>query len=438
MIAPPFLSLYDPAERTEGSIDPLGMMGTYERLAERIYPWITVRMARPRFLTAMVVGAHVCEGFAEDTAADNVTPAWLVFEWHVVEAFCRADLRRYPGRLKAEAALRRNQHLSAATYLKTPKVFGYTGIYRRLARGLQILDDDFYLDEGGYELLRAWEKDQRLDGFVDGRSGTGAKLLATLRKSVRRGMEKASVDQTNGWAIWAELTRLLQADRPGRRECEWISQRLSRTDLLSNREDGEAQEMRREILAHLERHGAVDRQAEPSFFRTLFSKVSPALRERLECINAYEGLGRTVDDAFRYVLHLSAVKQGQPVSEGEFASDSQAKALAGRLQGHVDALEAHFTELDWLQLVEGHVRRYRDVQRPEELYRCVLEHHEDAQRRKPPDGKRPWFERLPDGIVVRPMYQQQHHLPPAFDDTYVFDYRTGTASSFLRDLGRVT
>ena len=37
-LAPPFLSLYDPAERTEGSIDPLGMMGTYERLAERIYP----------------------------------------------------------------------------------------------------------------------------------------------------------------------------------------------------------------------------------------------------------------------------------------------------------------------------------------------------------------------------------------------------------------
>ena len=40
---PPLLSLYDPAERAEGSIDPLGMVGTYERLAERIYPWITVR-----------------------------------------------------------------------------------------------------------------------------------------------------------------------------------------------------------------------------------------------------------------------------------------------------------------------------------------------------------------------------------------------------------
>lgn len=55
MIAPPFLSLYDPAERTEGSIDPLGMMGTYERLAERIYPWITVRGASTESVQAWPV-----------------------------------------------------------------------------------------------------------------------------------------------------------------------------------------------------------------------------------------------------------------------------------------------------------------------------------------------------------------------------------------------
>lgn len=435
-ITPPLLSLYDPAERTEGSIDPLGMMGTYERLAERIYPWITVRMARPRFLTAIAVAAHVCEGFAEDLAVDDVSPAWLVLEWHVAEAFAREQLGRYPGRLKAEAALRRNQHLSNATYLKTPKVFGYTGVYRRLARGLEILDEAFYLEEGGIELMRAWERDLGMTGFVDGQHGSGASLRDVLRKAVRRGMEKAAVDQPAGWAMWSDLTRLLRPDHAGKREKDWIAQRLLRTDLRSNPEDDQALEMRRELLGLLEAHGApVERNREPGFFRSTMRKASDGLRQRLACIDAYEGLGRTLDDAFRYILHLSTAKNGQAVTELEFAQDADARELASRVQRQVATLEAQFTETDWMLAVQGHLQRYRDVTSAAELFRSVLEHHQEAQRRKPPDGKRAWVEPVDGGAMVRPMYW--HPAPPAFSNAYVYDYRTGTASSFLRDLGRL-
>ncbi|MDP6777906.1 MAG: hypothetical protein QGI83_14195 [Candidatus Latescibacteria bacterium] len=434
--SPPLLSLYDPAERTEGSIDPLGLMSTYERLAERIYPWMTVRMARPRFLTAMVVGAHVCQGFAEELAADDVSPAWLVFEWHIVEGFARSGLQNYPGSRKSRVAVQRNQHLSKDNYLKTPKVFGYSGVYRRLARGLEILDDNFHLDEGGLELLSAWEKDQRLSGFITGQTGPGAKLLESLRRAVRKGMAKGAVDQPPRSAMWEELMRLLSPDRMGSREKQCISHRLLRTDLRGNPEDLQAQEMRCELFGYLEDHGVVvDRKTEPAFFRRVIRKASRPLRERLERIDAYEGLGRTIEDAFRLILHMSTDKDGRAVSDTEFAQERHARTLATNLHRQVETLEKNFTDSDWLREMQSHLLRYRGLKHPTELYRAVLEHHQEVQREKPPDGKRAWFEPTGEGAMVRPMYRSPD--PPPFDDSYVYDYRTGTASTFLRDLGRI-
>jgi hypothetical protein len=42
-------------------------------------------MRRPRFLTALAVGAFICGEYGSDTvAADGVTAQYLVFEWWVV------------------------------------------------------------------------------------------------------------------------------------------------------------------------------------------------------------------------------------------------------------------------------------------------------------------------------------------------------------------
>src|SRR3954468_12327 len=75
MLRAPFSSEFDPSEEAEGSIDPLGLQPGYDRLADRLLPAVTVRMGHPRFLTAMALGACVCEGWDIDaTAADNITP----------------------------------------------------------------------------------------------------------------------------------------------------------------------------------------------------------------------------------------------------------------------------------------------------------------------------------------------------------------------------
>ena len=66
----------------------------------------------------------------------------------------------------------------------------------------------------------------------------------------------------------------------------------------------------------------------------------------------------------------------------------------------------------------------------------LLEHHLEVQRHKPPDGKNPWFEMLPDGsAVIRAAYRRPEAPEPT--EEYVHAYRTGALLSFARDLGMV-
>src|SRR5258705_10984439 len=93
MLRAPFSSEFDPSEESEGSIDPLGLLPGYERLADRLLPAVTVRMGHPRFVTAIAVGARLWDDWDDDeVAADGITPPWLVWEWFVVEAFVRTEI----------------------------------------------------------------------------------------------------------------------------------------------------------------------------------------------------------------------------------------------------------------------------------------------------------------------------------------------------------
>ena len=115
-LQPPVLSLPDPRESAEGSIDPLGLQTTYEHLAERIYPSMTVRMSRPRFLTAIAAVARVCEGLENETAADGITPAWLVCEWYMVE-----------GLVRRQADVPKDQWWGISGSMKVRQTLGSTG-----------------------------------------------------------------------------------------------------------------------------------------------------------------------------------------------------------------------------------------------------------------------------------------------------------------------
>src|SRR5690606_39537802 len=85
----------------------------------------------------------------EAGAVDGVVARYQVCEWHVVEGVVRIAekldqrdaIRGVPGQMKARAAMHRNVPLAAATYLKVPSVFGFHGVYRRLADAVGVLDE---------------------------------------------------------------------------------------------------------------------------------------------------------------------------------------------------------------------------------------------------------------------------------------------------------
>ena len=150
----PFLTLPDPVTAGEGALDPLGLSTTSERLADQVLPGLRARMSRPRFLTAVAVSAAVCEGLEDRIASDNVTPAYIVFEWLLVEGFVRASEKEHtkgtPGTLKAQAVKESGEPMCAKAYLRMPNIFGFDGVYKPLARHLGIVDDDLRLSDNGY------------------------------------------------------------------------------------------------------------------------------------------------------------------------------------------------------------------------------------------------------------------------------------------------
>ena len=436
-IAAPFLSLFDSGASAEGSIDPLSLASTYDNLANRLLPHLTVRMQRPRFVTAIAVGALVCDSLHDEISADGRTPSWLVFEWHIIEALMRGqqdqqgnDIWGIPGSQKVTRALRFGRRLGADAYLKTPTVFGFTGVYLRLARGLQVVDDGMRLDEAGYVLLKEWEQEQGLEGFRTGTTGLGAELRNACTTAVADAMAKGHTCRSPSWEHWRALFTHLRPDTPGPKECALLAERL-----LHPQTDAETAAVSEEFLRAIGNQGkAITRQQEAGLFRRLIPKASPELSRRLDLVDAYEAVTRPLTDAFALLRYLSTQAGCTPIRDGEFAKASLAQRIVQQLPPALDRVEELFVGDPLWQDMALLISRYRHLTTPNQLFEELVRHHEDSQRAKPPEGKRPWIERL-NGVAVRPQYAQDDE--PEGGDTYVHEYRTPSACQFLQDLGRL-
>jgi hypothetical protein len=73
-----------------------------------------------------------------------------------------------PRKLPRVLILRERVPMGASRYLKTPKVFGFHGVYRRLATHLGLVDDELTLNEYGRRLARIWATEQGYPDLVDG------------------------------------------------------------------------------------------------------------------------------------------------------------------------------------------------------------------------------------------------------------------------------
>jgi len=424
----PSLTRADPSEIGEGTLDPLGLASLADLLADEIAPEVTARMRRVRFVTAMAASAVVTQGLEDHARTEGAPTPSIAFEWYVVSALGRSgDLppratAATPGIQKARAALVARRPLDASTYLKAPGVFGFHGVYKRLARAMRVVDDDLTLAEQGDLLVRVWEREEMLDGFSALTAGTeGGNFARLLHDNVRRALEGGVAAVPTGSYVWGWLARTLRPDLPGAEERELLHAWLG----------SEEYPVRREVVGHLD---ALDRDAgsEEAVLGWMRARAGRDLRPRIDAIAAYERVARLLLDAFDELRHLSTARGLDPVpftTAGatdllQTAADELPDAIA-HAHEHVDPLAA--------DRLERSVGDFAEPRSGDELARLLLEHHASVQAAKPP-GKRSWFEVTDDGFVVRPISTFRLVEPPGERSDYVHPYRITALRSLLADV----
>jgi hypothetical protein len=428
----PFLTLPDPLVSGEGALDPLGLAMVGDRLADQILPGLRARMSRPRFLTAMAVSAAVCDGMEERLAADGITPDYLVFEWLVVEAFVREGDRertlRTPGTQKAQDVRGSGERMSARTYLKAATVFGFHGIYKPLARHLGIVDDELRLSARGYELLKIWQTERGLEGFLDSAAGDGPgrSIRQTLRSAVEDGLAAGYTSRSGGWQGWSVLARHLQPADAGPNEAAYLLRVLRDPEAAPR---GEVFELLREVGT------GSDASEQELAQNLLMPKASRELAARLKAIVAYEQVCGALEEGFDWIRYLSTHSRDRPIGADAFANDGRGSELAAELPSKIAAAEQALSvaPLHVQQMLAQLGNAFDGVRDAQGLFEAILARHQDVQQAKPPEGKRSWFDRDATGATfVRVPYRVTER--PAREHVWNRPYRISAALSFLDDL----
>lgn len=427
----PALTEPDPEIAGEGSLDPLGLAQIADRLAEHLVPGVRARMRRVRFVTASALGAAACDALFDLPPFDGVSSPSICFEWLVLEAFARRnsqdsalDSSGVPGSSKVRAVLAQTRRLTARNYLKSPNVFGFTGVYLPLARSLELLDEDRRPAANITDLTMAWELDQDLHGFTDRVPSTpGGQLRNRIRDEVSHALLQGHCATEAGSPLWGRLSKHLHPLQPGPRE-----KTVLRTGLTSAREP-----MRGELAPAV---GALPDLAEPELIAKLAAgKPSAELKRRLEAALAYERVSWILDAAFRQLRYTSTVLGMKPLTPTMLAGDPVLAALVVDLPGAVRQSAEKLERLD-VGLLAMHLERLGRFEQPmsvPDFVEVLLAHHQTNQARKLPNGKRPWFEELGAGWVVRSLYREPQPVDPDVPK-FIHPYRLVALQQFMRDL----
>jgi hypothetical protein len=427
----PLLTEKDDVESSEGGIDPLGTEPLADALAVKLAPGVRERQRHPRFLTAMAVSLEVCRDFDEETlATDGISAPWMVFEWYVVEGLVRStDARErlgVPGSQKAARARADGVPLSARRYLKTPTVFGFDGVYRQLARTLGI-EDNGRLGEAGFELLSVWAVEEGLPGFAGSGDGPGQAVRSQLKDAVRAGLELGSTARGGGWSGWEFFQKHLSPYGAKPREARFIAR------ALVNDPKGFRRDVIESLIAAKGLRVWEATGSEREFHRVLRVAAREELRDLLDAIEGFESFSRLCQDAFQDCLCEMTRRGGKKTSLASLAAIASVRLASKRIPesfGEVMMqLEPVGENVRFGETFAGIAERGSVAEWVERL----LEHHRKTQRRKPPNGKSPWFERFDDGsLIIRPDYRTEE--PGTHDNGYVHLYRTSSLWQFARDL----
>ncbi len=421
----PELSEYDPPVAGEGSIDPMGLAAISDRLADRLVPGLRARMLRVRFVTAMAVGSIACETLADELPADGVTTPAIAFEWLTIEGFARRlppnqMPQGVPGSLKARTVVNRKERLSARTYLKGPSVFGFNGVYKPFAVDARVVGPELEPGPRCAELVRAWEEDQGFQGFTDAVPNTdGGRLRGTIRDQVRDALRAGRCSTNPSSWVFGHLASALHPDHAEHRE-----RHVLRTLVTDDEHDTRA-----ELARHLMTVEGDLTEAET--LALIRPSRSTALGAIVDAVVAYEEFAARVDAVFRTLVAVSHSMGAQPLTPTHVEKHELIVRCARELPSHYKLAVERMAAIDASGGVEGILGEFAIPRSPADLVELAFEHHASVQAQKPPNGKRPWFEPVRQGWVVRSPYSKPDL--PQLGPWFVHPVRVAPLRRFLGD-----
>lgn len=390
----PTLTTVDPPVAGEGSLDPLGTGALADRIADQLVPGVRARMGRVRFLTAMAVGSIVADEVGELLIVDGRATPPLAFEWLLLEGYVRRALTLptgIPGTTKAKGIRSSGGRLGASTYLKAPGVFGFHGVYKPLATGIELLTGALLPSARAADLVGVWEKEQDLPGFLNGATGSsGRKLKDRLVTAVRAAVAAGECVEPDRSSIWRELPHRLLPENPGAGEArlirKWLSDHPVRGELV------------RLILP-------LELAPEVEVLTRVQAEASPELSIRIRAALAYERLTSHLDVAFQALLWRSSQLGSSPLTPVMAAELDSVVESSGEIPDRYEEAFDALSALDLAVSLEMQLGVFAERMAPAQLAEVLLQHHNRIQAGKVPHGKRPWFEPHGAGYVVRTRYR---------------------------------
>jgi hypothetical protein len=408
-------------------------MGLYmiaDQLATKLVPAVRERMQRIRFLTPMTVGALVTEDLQPNDRNPHVLP-YLVWEWLVVEAIVRStegdsELWGLPGSYVVRKSVDEYGYVDERSYLKTARVFGFHGVYKRLAIHLGLVDTHLrFRAPHGEELVHEWSRDRGL-----GRFDSDHPLFQKWRKAVESSLRESPVRTRPSphWKKddWQELADAFVPHRFRQREKKCFTRLLHATG--DDRLGALSQ-----IWNLLEQFDGQD--FDERWFHHQLHATAPEYGVVLDAIAAYESFCRSLTDAFDIIRAEGSRQDVKGFEIPSLKNDTDFQSVADSAHRlYLEALQ-RLAEVDPLAEAKflGRFERFAEPLPADQFAVAVCEHHEAIQKDKSRDGKRSWFDRMgPDRIYVRQNYRVPR--PVITPDAYVHDYRTNPIHRFYRDL----
>lgn len=427
-----YRSEYHPETSDEGGIDPLGIAMVADRLGALLLPGLLERHKRPRFLSICSVGLSIIDDVkAQSPESDWKVDYWEAFEWAIVTGLVSQHNERLfnlPSSDKTKSAKNNKVPLTPERYLKIPSVFGFHGVYKFLLKELKIESND-RLGEKGFELLKAWATDQKLNGFLPGEKGAGREERQKLIRIVGSSLREGHLTERWGNPYWEFIGSNFHHLKPGKQEKERICSLLYESSHRKQIVEFIISKQGRKFLS-------ADTLNERAFYEAAKTVVSKEIQPLIQAILDYETLARTLTDAFTDVLHaLTTERYGMELDK--LAKLQSLKGIHTTVKKQIKTVREDIVRVvqpNDLQVRFLPLEGFLECSTERDFVTKLINHHSENQKRKPPRGKNPWLIQS-DGNkwLVRPGYFRDEM--GTHDDRFVHFYRLGTLRLFVKDLG---